>query len=46
LIICRQSFELLVLPFKFTGKLDKLTLTIDRPQLSPADIEAQVSHAQ
>jgi hypothetical protein len=27
------------IPFKFTGKLEKLTLTIDRPQLSPADIE-------
>lgn len=26
-------------PFKFTGKLNKLTLTIDRPQLSPADIK-------
>jgi hypothetical protein len=26
-------------PFKFTGKLDKLTLRIDRPKLSPADIE-------
>jgi hypothetical protein len=26
-------------PFKFNGKLDKLTLTIDRPKLSPADIE-------
>jgi arylsulfatase A-like enzyme len=26
-------------PFKFTGTLDKLTLKIDRPQLSPADIE-------
>jgi len=26
-------------PFKFTGKLDKLTLKIDRPQLSAADIE-------
>jgi arylsulfatase len=25
-------------PFEFTGKLDKLTLTIDRPQLSPEDI--------
>jgi arylsulfatase A-like enzyme len=25
-------------PFKFTGKLDKLTLTIDRPQLSPEDV--------
>ncbi|MDR3747383.1 MAG: arylsulfatase [Acidobacteriota bacterium] len=27
------------IPFTFTGKLDKLTLTIDRPQLSPADIQ-------
>jgi len=26
-------------PFKFTGTLDKLTLTIDRPKLSPQDIE-------
>ena len=26
-------------PFRFTGKLDKLTLTIDRPTLTPADIE-------
>ena len=26
-------------PFEFNGKLDKLTLTIDRPQLTPADIE-------
>ena len=26
-------------PFKFTGKLNKLTLRIDRPQLSAADIE-------
>ena len=26
-------------PFRFTGKLDKLTLTIDRPELSPADIK-------
>jgi arylsulfatase len=26
-------------PFRFTGKLDKLTLTIDRPELSPEDIE-------
>ena len=24
-------------PFKFTGKIDKITLTIDRPKLSPAD---------
>jgi len=26
-------------PFKFTGTLDKLTLKIDRPKLSPADIQ-------
>jgi len=26
-------------PFPFTGKLNKLTLTIDRPQLSPKDIK-------
>ena len=26
-------------PFAFTGKLNKLTLTIDRPQLSSADIQ-------
>jgi arylsulfatase len=26
-------------PFNFTGKLDKLTLTIDRPELSPEDIK-------
>ena len=26
-------------PFRFTGKLDKLTLKIDRPKLTPADIQ-------
>jgi arylsulfatase A-like enzyme len=26
-------------PFKFTGTLDKLTLKIDRPKLTPADIQ-------
>ena len=26
-------------PFKFNGTIDKLSLTIDRPKLSPADIE-------
>ena len=26
-------------PFEFNGKLVKLTLTIDRPQLTPADIQ-------
>jgi len=24
-------------PFRFTGKLDKLTLKIDRPRLTPQD---------
>jgi len=36
-------------PFNFTGKISKITLTIDRPQLTPADIqklkEAQASGA-
>ena len=26
-------------PFAFTGKLDKLTIAIDRPQLTPEDIK-------
>ncbi len=26
-------------PFKFTGKFSKITMTLDRPQLTPADIE-------
>jgi arylsulfatase len=26
-------------PFKFTGKLNKIILTIDRPKLSPEDIK-------
>ena len=32
-------------PFRFTGKLDKLTLTIDRPKLSPED-EKKLMDAQ
>ncbi len=27
-------------PFTFTGTLDKLTVTVDRPQLSAEDIES------
>ena len=27
------------IPFEFSGKINKLTLTINRPQLTPADIE-------
>ncbi|MFO1060042.1 MAG: arylsulfatase [Dongiaceae bacterium] len=33
-------------PFAFTGKLDKLTLSIDRPVLTPADIETLQKEAQ
>jgi hypothetical protein len=36
-------------PFAFTGKLDKLMISLDRPQLTPEDIkkleEAQKSAA-
>ena len=34
-------------PFRFTGKIDKLTLTIDRPKLSEEDIKKleQMAHA-
>jgi hypothetical protein len=32
-------------PFELTGTLDKLTLTIDQPQLSPEDI-AKLKEAQ
>jgi len=32
-------------PFAFTGELDKLTLKVDRPQLSPADV-AKLEAAQ
>ena len=38
------------IPFRFTGKLDKLTLSIERPTLSPEDkkrlTEAQRKHAE
>lgn len=33
-------------PFQFTGKLNKLTLTIDRPTLSPADIKELMTKGQ
>jgi arylsulfatase len=32
-------------PFAFTGKIDKITLTIDRPKLTPED-EKQLEQAQ
>ncbi|CAN5123536.1 arylsulfatase [soil metagenome] len=34
--VCDQDYQV---PFTFTGKLDKLTLKLDRPQLSQADIK-------
>jgi arylsulfatase len=34
--VCDQDYQV---PFTFTGKLAKLTLNLDRPQLSPADIK-------
>jgi hypothetical protein len=27
------------IPFNFTGKIDKLIIAIDRPQLTPADVQ-------
>ena len=27
------------MPFKFTGKIDKLTIAIDRPKLTPEDVK-------
>ena len=33
-------------PFQFTGKLNKLTLTINRPQLSPDDIKKLMTKGQ
>ena len=32
-------------PFRFTGKLDKLTVALDRPQLTAEDIK-QLEQAQ
>ena len=33
------------IPFAFSGKIERITLSIDRPQLSPADIQ-KLQHAQ
>ena len=33
-------------PFAFTGRLDKITMTIDRPKLSPEDIKKLEAAAQ
>ena len=34
------------IPFTFTGKLNKLTIKIDRPQLSPADVKLLEQESQ
>ena len=34
--VCDEDYRV---PFAFTGKLNKLTLKLDRPKLSPADIK-------
>jgi arylsulfatase len=34
--VCDEDYQV---PFTFTGKLDKLTIKLDRPTLSPADIK-------
>ncbi len=34
--VCDQDYQV---PFAFTGKLHKLTLTLDRPKLTPADVK-------
>jgi arylsulfatase len=33
-------------PFRFTGKLNKLTLTIDRPKLTPEDEKKLMMESQ
>ena len=32
-------------PFRFTGKLNKLKLTIDRPKLTPEDVKQLINSA-
>lgn len=34
--VCDEDYQV---PFTFTGKLNRLTLKLDRPQLSPADVK-------
>jgi len=33
-------------PFEFTGKLDRITLTIDRPKLTPEDEKRLMQESQ
>jgi len=41
--VCDQDYQV---PFKFTGKLTKLTLTIDRPKLTPEDEKLLMEKSQ
>ena len=41
--VCDQDYQV---PFAFTGKLNKLTLKLDRPTLSAADIKMLQDEAQ
>jgi arylsulfatase len=41
--VCDEDYQV---PFAFTGKLVKLTLKLDRPQLSPADIKLLEQESQ
>ncbi len=41
--VCDEDYQV---PFAFTGKLDKLTLKLDRPELSAADIKLLQQEAQ
>ena len=41
--VCDEDYQV---PFAFTGKLDKITLKLDRPELSAADIKLLQQEAQ
>ena len=41
--VCDQDYQV---PFPLTAKLDKLTIKIDRPQLSPEDIKLLEAEGQ
>lgn len=41
--VCDADYQI---PFEFTGKLDKLTINVDRPQLSPADVKLVQEESQ
>ncbi len=41
--VCDEDYQV---PFTFTGKLNKLTIKIDRPKLSPADLKLLEQESQ